>query len=161
MIKDLEILFDLSKITSAHSLFANAEKITRLPEINLVLCGAASSSIFTNCKALVTIDKLIVAANNASMSGWFSSCAALQNMTIVGTIGTTGLNLRWSTKLSKASITSVITALSATTSGLTVTLSNAAVNNAYETSEGAADGSVSAEWAELIATKTNWTITLA
>lgn len=63
-------------------------------------------------------------------------------------------------KLSKPSITSIINCLSTTTSGLTVTLSKTAVNNAFETSEGVADGSTSQEWLNLVATKTNWTISL-
>ena len=55
------------------------------------------------------------------------------------------------TKLTKASLTSIINGLSAETSGLTVSLSKTAVNNAF-TDE---------EWATLIATKSNWTISLS
>ena len=90
----------------------------------------------------------------------FTNCFQLQNLTIEGIIGQNGFNVQWSTKLSKASITSIINALSETTSGLTVTLSKTAVNNAFETSAGAADGSTSEEWTTLEGTKTNWTISL-
>ena len=69
------------------------------------------------------------------------------------------LNLSHCTQ-SKESLASVINALSDTTTGLTVTLRLAAVNSAFETSAGAADGSTSDEWLALAATKSNWTINL-
>lgn len=52
--------------------------------------------------------------------------------------------------LTKASITSVINALSTSTTGKTVTINKAAKEAAFTADE----------WAELIATKTNWTISL-
>ena len=77
-----------------------------------------------------------------------------------GTIGKGGLDLHWSTKLNKESLTSIINALSSDTTGLSITLSLTAVNNAFETSEGAADGSTSTEWINLIGDKSNWSISL-
>ena len=71
------------------------------------------------------------------------------------------LDMKSCTLLSKASITSIINALSSTTSGLTVTLSKTAVNTAFETESGGADGSTSQEWLALATTKSNWTISLA
>lgn len=69
-----------------------------------------------------------------------------------------------STKLSKESIESIIGALSESASGKTLTLSKTAVDKAFETSEGAKDGSTSAEWNALGGTnrpRQNWTITLS
>lgn len=80
----------------------------------------------------------------------FTDCYALEDITIDGVIGQNGLDLHWSTKLTADSIRSLINALSAETTGLTVTLSQAAREAAF-TDE---------EWAALIATKTNWTISL-
>lgn len=71
-------------------------------------------------------------------------------------IGRNGFNVQWATGLSKANLTSIINALSDSTSGLSVTLSKYAVDKAFETSNGANDGSASAEWNALIATKPNW-----
>ena len=147
--EDLGITFDSSGATQAHNLFSYAGKITRIPAIDISKCAAASSALFTNCYELVTIDGLTVAANNA-WSGAFTSCRSLVNLTIYGTIGTQGPDLHWSKTLSRASIESVINALSATTSGLAVTFSQTAVNNAF----------TSDEWSALIATKQNWTISL-
>lgn len=83
----------------------------------------------------------------------------LTNLTINGTIGKNGFSVQHS-PLNKASLINVINALSTTTSGLTVTLNLASVNKAFETSEGANDGSLSQEWKDLIATKPNWTVSL-
>jgi hypothetical protein len=85
----------------------------------------------------------------------------LKEVRFEGVIGQDGLSFAQSTLLSKASIESVINALSSTTTGLTVTFSLAAVNSAFATTEGGTDGSTSAEWSTLVATKSNWTISLA
>lgn len=108
----------------------------------------------------VTIRKLVVHESTTYNSA-FTDCISLVNLTMEGTIGQSGFDVRSSTKLSKASIESVISVLSATTSGLYITFSKVAVDKAFETSEGAADGSTSDEWTALIATKPNWTINLA
>lgn len=91
----------------------------------------------------------------------FYQCTSLEEIRFNGTIGQNGLSFAQSTKLSKDSIESVIEHLSSTTSGLTVTFSRTAVNKAFETSSGAADGSTSTEWTTLRNTKANWTISLA
>ena len=83
----------------------------------------------------------------------------LENIIFEGEIGKE-IDIQHSHKLTKASITSIINALSSTTSGLSVTLSKTAVNTAFETSTGANNGSISTEWSALVATKTNWTINL-
>jgi hypothetical protein len=62
--------------------------------------------------------------------------------------------------LNKASIVSVLGGLDHGKSGLTLTLRLDAVNKAFETSEGAMDGSTSDEWLALAATKPSWTISL-
>jgi hypothetical protein len=60
------------------------------------------------------------------------------------------INLKWSKKLSKASIESVIGCLSDAKTGLTATFSTTAKNNAFTTEE----------WDALVASKPNWTIAL-
>lgn len=111
------------------------------------------SSWFDNCIYLVTIDKVII-PKGTTFSNTFRYCYELVNLIIEGTIDQNGFNVQWSTKLSKASITSIINALSSTTSGLTVTLSLKAVNDAFS------GGSTGEEWLNLIATKSNWNISL-
>ena len=111
------------------------------------------SQTFSWDTKLHTIAKITV-DENTGFDNAFHRCDALVNLTIAGVIGKNGFNVQDSTKLSKTSITSIINALSATTSGLTVTLSKTAVNNAFS------GGSTGEEWLNLIATKSNWNISL-
>lgn len=113
---------------------------------------------FLCAKKLIGIEKLIVHEGTMFVRS-FVQCTSLEYLTIEGTIGQNGFNISWS-PLNKASLTSIVNALSDTTTGLTVTLRLSAVNTAFETSEGAEDGSASDEWTALAATKSNWTINL-
>lgn len=141
--------------------FMQDSTITHAPVID-ASAAAQLSQTFYNCQSLISIEKLIIPSTGAvSFSHTFYACYALEHLVLEGVIGQNGLDLRYSQKLSKASIISIINALSTTTTGLTVTLSKTAVDNAFATAEGAADGSTSAEWTALRNTRTNWTIALA
>jgi hypothetical protein len=95
--------------------------------------------------------KLIIKDDGSlDFSNAFSNTNIKELIIVSGVIGKNGLNLQWSISLNKASIESIINALSATTTGLTVTLSQTAIDNAF-TAE---------EWETLRNTKKNWTITL-
>ena len=146
------ISFTFEGITSAQDMFYYS-RIKNLPAIDLSLCTASAymtNSTFNSCYYLSSIDKVIVSENTKYATNAFQGCRELVEIRFEGVIGANGLDLHWSTKLSKSSITSVVNALSSTTSGLTATLSQEAVNNAFTT----------AEWQALEATKTNWTISL-
>lgn len=118
--------------------------------------------ILGNAKALINVDKLILAMSGSQTFGpnSFVNCKLLEHIIFEGCIGQNGFNMQWSTKLDKESLTSIINCLSAATTDLSITISKTAVDNAFETAEGAADGSSGAEWAELIADRSNWTINL-
>ena len=107
---DLGVTLDLSRSYNTHSLFNSAQQITRVPEINISSAGAANSALFAYCTKLVTIDKFVVTATNA-WSSTFQGCDNLENLTIEGTIGVSGLNIQWSTKLTHDSLMSIINAL--------------------------------------------------
>ena len=112
--------------------------------------------------SLTRIEKIISSATTTWGDNMvFKDCQRLSHCIFEGVIGVTGLIISDATKLDKESLTSIINALSTTTSGLSVTLSKTAVNKAFETSSGKKDGSTSEEWTTLTATKTNWTISLA
>lgn len=169
LITDLEFLLnrcgvvlDLSKSARASGLFASCESITVCPEIDIsATTYLPLTQLFSYCKKLHTIRKLKIREDGGNtFSIAFEQCTSLENIILEGTIGS-AFDIHWSTKLSKDSIISIINALSTVTTSLTVTLSLTAVNTAFETTAGAADGSTSEEWAALIATKTNWTIALA
>ena len=122
--------------------------------------GTSFSGMFIGCRSLITIPE-INTTKSIGFGNMLDNCNSLLDLTLTGLVKQSGMNLRYSTKLSKASITSVINALDASVSGKSVTLSLTAVNAAFETAAGANDGSASAEWQNLIAAKPNWTISLS
>ena len=150
---------DTSNGTNFSSMFSACSALTTIPPIDTSQ-GANFSNMFSSCSVLTSIPQIDV-SNGTNFSHMFNGCGALVNLTMTGTIKAYGLDLTPCNKLSKASITSVINALSDTTNALKVQLSKTAVNNAFETSSGVADGSTSEEWTTLIATKANWTIALS
>lgn len=111
------------------------------------------ANIFNSCTQLESIDEFYPSnvSSKAVFSSTFANCSALTKLIFKSEISQAGLDLHWSESLSKESIESIIDNLSTTTSGLTVTISKTAKENAF-TDE---------EWASLIATKPNWTISLA
>lgn len=124
------------------------------------------SSAFYACAMLKRIPRLIF-NGAANVNNMFYGCEALEELNAEGEI-TLSLSLSDSPKLNKTSIESLVNILSSTTSGKTLTLSQTAVDNAFMELELAPDGTIdwcvpgiqSNEWAELIATKSNWTINL-
>jgi hypothetical protein len=161
-LKECGVKLDFSNVTdnANHDRLYNTfafSKITRIGEINV--SNTSLSCTFYDCKNLKTIDKVIVSEITRFNSDWFG-CTALENITFEGTIAY-GLAFAQSTKLTKSSIENIFSCLSDTTSSKTLTLSKTAVNNAFETASGMADGSTSEEWLNLVATKPNWTISLS
>ena len=158
-LRDCGIVLDTSNNANYSQTFA-AAKCTILPEITFSGFTSTTYATFQNCTALHTIRKIILKDGfNATMSDAFNNCAALENVVFDGVIPK-NISLAQSVKLSKASITNIIEHLSTTASGQTATFSKTAVDTAFETTAGAGDGSTSAEWQSIIATKSNWTISL-
>ena len=120
-----------------------------LPKIDLS-SAASTTSAFDSFDG--TDLSLIVSERTVFVSSTFNYALKIINLTIEGTIAKS-VYLQHSTKLSKASITSVINVLSSTTSGQTLTLSKTAVESAF-------GSTTAAEWTALVATKSNWTISL-
>ncbi len=156
-LEDSGITLDTSKSVNMSSFANTAQYITRFGVIDATSASTSNSgNIFSHCYALEKIDKWVV--SEATNIGTLTSCSKLTSLTIEGAIGQNA-NFQYS-PLNKASILSIINALSTTATNKTLTLKLAAVDAAFETSEGANDGSTSAEWAALIATKPNWTISM-
>ena len=153
--------YDIQPLNNYDSIFAEARMSDTIVNIDFSLITSKKTveRLFAYNTGIVTIRKIITNENIVYQS-WFSSCTALENLTFEGVIGQNGLDLHWSTKLSKNSWISIINALSSTTTGLTITGSLASVKKAFETSAGANDGNTSAEWKTLTDTKPNWTISL-
>lgn len=153
------VTLDLSNCTNCNSILQQS-KITRVGKMDFSNLNILSYN-FAYTPNLVTIDELILKEDGSqTFTQPFLSCSVLTNIKVSGKIGQNGFNMQWSKKLSRESLISIIAALSIDTSGLTVTLSLDAVNKAFETSEGANDGSTSPEWKGITGTRSNWTISL-
>ena len=166
-LKNIGIKLDFSQCKNMGATFMGAA-FTHIGSV----CGngVGTGSVFQSCKNLVTIDEFghceggnIAAGTNST----FSECYALENITIKGYfIG--DVYFHWSKNLSKASIISIINALSDNVSGRTLQLSKTAADNAFpcmwdnsQTGETENVGcNVNGEWLDLTASKSNWTITL-
>lgn len=153
------VTLDTSEATNHIGMFFESAYTTEIPHIDLRK-SLYATNLFNYCTQLKSVEITVAENTVPNYSNWFNRCDSLQNLKVNGVIDKNGMNLQHSTKLSNDSIVSVINALSATTSGFAVTLSKAAVNKAFETIEGMNDGTTSAEWALLIATRSNWTISL-
>jgi hypothetical protein len=157
-LKECGVAFDTGGCTALGYAFMSSD-IIRVPEIDARNMDNVNY-MFTSAPSLVTIDLLSLKDDGSqSFTDTFSWSPNIQNIAIEGIIGQK-LSFLSATKLTRASIESIINALSSTTTGLTLTLSKTAVNKAFETSGEANDGTASAEWLALIGTRSNWTISL-
>ena len=166
-LKECGVKLDTSKAELLVGAFSQSPMFTEIPTIDLRGLTNRSSdrigSLFQSCTALVTIEKLITEEDIKMNGNLFQYDANLENIIVEGTIGQNGFDIHWSTKLSKASIQSILGALAVhpTVANPTITLPKAAVDKAYETSPGANDGSGSLEWAVACEERSAWTKALA
>lgn len=151
-----DISLDFSECTDMQYTFAYAA-LLKVPPIDMS-SATTTTSTFSYYKG--TDLSIIASANTIFAPTTFDYVENLKNLVIEGIVAT-AFNVKRSKNLTRDSIVSIINALSTTTTGLTVTFSKEAVDNAFATAEGAADGSTSAEWLALVATRSNWTIALA
>lgn len=146
-----DITLDFSESTNMSSVFYGCTNLTHLGVIDTTgapnlasLCGA--------CPALTTIDELVLKADGTQIfSGTFALCGALQNITITGTIGTSGLSFKDSTGLTAVSLASILTALTkdsilATGKSITFATASQAVINASAAAKAQYDAAVAAGW---------------
>ena len=166
-LEECGVELNTSQCTNLGAAFAYGG-FTELPTIDLSNLTGTSTMIFAyNYGYLKTIEKIIMSENTVISANWFAEAFGLENLTLEGTIGQNGFNVKDCTKLSGASIVSIIEALSTTTSGLTVTLSQTAVNNMKFTDyddEGVeclhGNEGTYYSWSQLEQSRTNWTISL-
>lgn len=159
LLSNCGVTLDFSRCTTMYGAFEYA-MLTRVGEIS-TLGLSTLERVFQNATSLITVEQLILKSNGSqSFDRTFYNAKKLENLAVYGVIGKGGFNVQWSTNLSQASIMSIIDALSPETSGLAVTFSKAAVDKAFESSQGAADGSSWLMWPDIIAPKSNWTFNL-
>lgn len=145
------VKFDTSQCTNFNALFQGCKSSTT-PHIN-VLNATSVNYTFYNIKAKsISIENIQPSLKFDSTFCWSSE---LENLTLTNcVIGQNGFDIHWSTKLSADSLKSIITALSTSTTGLTITLPTTAQAN-YEAVYGAGS------WEALTASRSNWTIAYA
>ena len=147
-----KVFFDLSNhpanTENASYMFFNCTSLLIIEDIGMPSMSYLEGT-FQSCISMHTLE-VLRCSESTKYANPFLNCWALENLKIEGVIAQNGFSTQNRSKLSKASIESIINALSTTTSGLSVTLSATAVNNAFTTDE----------WNALANTKTNWTISL-
>ena len=150
-LEDCGVILDVSRTDSFMYTFQGIN-VTRMPAIDLRGSTSMGYMLFLGASNLETIEKLILKEDGSQSSNDynFQGCTKLKNITIEGVIGKT-INFK-DCPLSKASITSIINALS-TTTGAKLTLAKNAVINEFGSVE-------SEEWTELVASRSNWIISL-
>lgn len=137
-----------SKGTNFSRMFDACESLAAIPPLD-TSNGTDFYGMFRDCSSLTSIPPLDT-SNGTNFGRMFQGCSSLKDITFVGTINVKSIDLSWSKSLTKASITSLINALSSTATGQSVVISQTAVNNVFTTEE----------WNALKATKSNWTIYL-
>lgn len=152
-LKNLPVKLDFSKVTNTQYMF-QWSLVKHLGKVDIRALTNVPTGMFAYASSLVAIDKLILKDDGTQrLTGdMFTNATGLTNLAIEGVIGTS-LSFQWSKKLSKESITSIINALSADKTGLTVTFSKTAKEAAFPEEE-------EEEWNALTGTKTNWKISL-
>ncbi len=153
-------MIDVSGCTDASSMF-NSAKINYIDvdlsnATNLFKCFTSEWQI-TGCTHIsVKVSEKCINYNST-----FDYCSELTHLFFKeGSVIAANMSVPSATKLVKESIESIIYALWDSASGKTLTLSLTAVKKAFETSPGANDGNISEEWLSLVASKSNWTISL-
>lgn len=137
------VKLDLS-LCNTETMFTWAHN-TKLPVMDY---SASTGVSFYYSYLLKSIDKVILKTDGSQLFN-FAGANSLQEVVFEGVIGQ---NMDLSAcPLSKASIENVMSVLSDNTTGKTATFKKTAVNNAFTADE----------WNALVATKPNWTITLA
>lgn len=146
---------DYTVCSSFQSAFRDFKGLTAIV-INYTGYASNFDQCFYGCTGLEYL-KIDVHAGLNFYNNAFYNCTALTDLTVTGIIGKT-INLKWS-PLNKASIKSVINALSKTTSGIALTLKKTAVNDAFGIDiDDETTYPVGSEYYELRHSKDNWTI---
>ena len=139
--------YPLEKMAQCTYMFYYSQVTDTLVDIDV--SGLNISSMFESATQLHTIRKIIMSESiTMGLTSAFKNASSLKNITIEGIIGNS-INFQWC-PLTKESITSVVNALSSTTTGQTVTFKKTAKEAAFTDDE----------WSALIANKTNWTFSL-
>ena len=139
MTVDRGVAFDTSGAAKLNSTFYQST-VGRIPPLDLSSCTSMQSTFANMLRRAGYTTTDIVLRNlreDCTFANVFDGSVNLENIMIEsGAIGQNGFNVSACTKLSKTSITSIVNALSENTSGLSVTLSKTAAENAFLDTDG-------------------------
>lgn len=146
-LQDCGVVFDATRMTDAGSVF-NRTDFTHLPYCDFSNCvDTHTVGPFEYCEKLNTIDGIKM-SEKTYINRWFVRCGELVDCPFDGVIGSNGLNVSWSAKLSHDTLMTIIYCLKDYSgSGTTHTVTLGATNLAKLTS---------AE--KSIATQKGWTL---
>lgn len=151
------VVFDSSNAVQLSSCFRTCSSVS-IPPLDMTNCKTTLMTCY-DCFSVTKIEVINVQPD-CTFDRTFSYCTRLVDFLITGTIGN-NISFIGCHALSKDSISNIFAALSSDAVGMVLTLATYAVNNAFATATGAADGATSEEWLALVDTKSNWTISLA
>ena len=150
--------FDLDKSVNYYGVYMFFGANIKTIEYDLRKCTSVGH-MFRQCKSEEIKLHNLNSGHNIN-DNFMRECATVVRLRWVDSIASQNLDVSSATLLDAESIRQTISILSDSGSGKTVSFSTLAVDNAFETAEGLADGSESEEWNALVATKSNWTISL-
>lgn len=152
ILEECGVTLDFSGLTTrGDGMFSYAYLIKRIPYVDLsnVTNSAGANNTFRDCYELETVIGLRVNdSGTTSLLSAFNNCNKLKNIVIDGVVGV-DFDIRHS-PLTRASMESIVSALSDTVTGKKVWFKKTAKTAAF----------TDAEWSALIGTKPNWTFTL-
>ena len=142
--------FDFSKCTNIQQAFAYSGTIEKLGTIDSTSCidSAILNYLFTNCYNLYHIDLLVLKSDGSQTLNNTFLNTSIREIRFAGVIGN-DISITTSV-LSRLSMESIVSALSDTVTGKTVSFSKTAKEAAFTADE----------WSTLTATKSNWTFNL-
>ena len=120
-LEECGVTLDVSNATLVSNLFFGTP-FTEVPHIDTKK-ATSLGALYQNSAYLTKASIALKDDGSQTWQNTFSSCKALEDFTITsGTIGQNGFDIHWSTKLSKASILSILQACNKENAGITITL---------------------------------------
>lgn len=144
--------YPINATLSGSYMFHNNQSITstKVP----ITISASSSSVFNGCGGLKEIPSIKV-TEKVSFASWFTGCYSLETINFIeDSVIANNIDFSPCPSLTAKSIVSIVEHLSDSVSGKTVTFKQSTINSA--------DWSTTnyTRWADLIAERSNWTISL-
>ena len=136
-LRDCGVVFDSSKASDLVTCFAHtSSKSIPLVDVTGLKNHSNSKSLFDHRenKGILKYIEGVVVKENTQYDYWFAGCTTLESVTFQGSIAN-NLSMSDCAMLSRESIESVISHLSDTASGKTLTLSDTAVESAFDGEE--------------------------